>query len=64
MTESIDNETIETRHKKLGYVSYVYAIIVLSSWYEELKVTNSAFYNVGWQRRAVQGHRYRRSHCA
>jgi hypothetical protein len=29
MTESVGNETIETRHKKLGYVSYVYAIILI-----------------------------------
>jgi hypothetical protein len=38
------------------------SIKVLSSWYEELKVANSAFHNVGWQRRAVQGHQ--RCHCA
>jgi hypothetical protein len=37
-------------------------IKVLSSWYEELKIANSAFHNVGWQRQAVQGHR--RCHCA
>jgi hypothetical protein len=36
--------------------------VKLSSWYEELKVANSAFYNVGWQRRAGQG--YQRCHCA
>jgi hypothetical protein len=30
------------------------AIKVLSSWYVELEVANSAFYNVGWQRRAVK----------
>jgi hypothetical protein len=28
------------------------AVKVLSSWYEELKVANSAFHNVGWQRQA------------
>jgi hypothetical protein len=28
------------------------AVKVLSSWYEELKVANSAFHNFGWLHRA------------
>jgi hypothetical protein len=38
------------------------AVKVLSSWYEELKVANSAFHSVGWQRQTVRGHG--RCHCA
>jgi hypothetical protein len=33
-----------------GIIFFKSDVKALSSWYEELKVANSAFHNVGWQR--------------
>jgi hypothetical protein len=49
-------------HRICIYSQFFFKSAVLSSWYEELKIANSAFHDVDWQRRAVQGHL--RCHCA
>jgi hypothetical protein len=56
-----DSQTLTVTNKRV--IFFKSAVKVLSNCYEELrKIANSAFRNVGWQRRAIQG--YRRCQCA